>query len=308
MIEKLATEECPFFWKKIIQFLEIDPEEHPEPTSKEAYRLKLNEFLFNDMSIHINEKSKFIKKIRLEFEEQRLGRHELSWLDSKNDRLCYWVWEWISMYTISENKGEPNRPITPYFDPSIPSYTTMNLSMNPNSTAKRFECIHQFFSMLALPAREKETLCQEIYESWLTIANTESFKWLNTKNTIQCEWFIEYINSSKEIIFFKAGRRFTEEPIDLYERLSKAIFKFDEWRVYASDKKLFIIKMKRAWSQKQHRDKLNGKKAYSMVMSDDVKSKLDEMAIEKNMHRNILLEQIINDSYDDFLGRPRSGW
>ncbi|PSU34071.1 hypothetical protein [Photobacterium lutimaris] len=86
------------------------------------------------------------------------------------------------------------------------------------------------------------------------------------------------------------------------ERLNLAIYQFDNWNVSPADKQLLIIKMKRAWSQKKRRDKLEGRKAYSILMSTDVKSKLDEMAYEQGCHRNTLLEKIINDSYNTFKG------
>jgi hypothetical protein len=90
--------------------------------------------------------------------------------------------------------------------------------------------------------------------------------------------------------------------MNLNENLINAIGYFDIWPAnHPAEKKLFIQSMKKAWAQKKHRDKMQGKKAYSMVMSTDIKGKLDEMAIKNELHRNELLEHIINNSYSDFL-------
>jgi len=89
--------------------------------------------------------------------------------------------------------------------------------------------------------------------------------------------------------------------INSNERIVNAIGYFDVWPVtHSAEKKLFIQNMKKAWAQKKHRDKMQGRKAYSMVMSIDIKEKLDSMAIDSNMHRNELLEEMIKYCHKQF--------
>lgn len=89
--------------------------------------------------------------------------------------------------------------------------------------------------------------------------------------------------------------------INANEKLVNAIDYFDVWpATHPAEKKLFIQNMKKAWAQKKHRDKMQGRKAYGMVMSTDIKTKLDSMAADSNMHRNELLEYMINYCHSQY--------
>ena len=67
------------------------------------------------------------------------------------------------------------------------------------------------------------------------------------------------------------------------------------------DRKALIIGgMKRAWSQKKFRDKdkKEGKKAYSISMTEKTKQKLDSLAEHKGLKINETIEMLIRNEFE----------
>jgi hypothetical protein len=62
-------------------------------------------------------------------------------------------------------------------------------------------------------------------------------------------------------------------------------------------KALLIDKMKKAWSQKKFREKSNGKKPYSISMTQNTKQKLNALAEEHEMKINEMVELLIQNEY-----------
>ncbi|WP_434567642.1 hypothetical protein QFW85_26670 [Vibrio chagasii] len=298
----LEEHEYPLVWRKIVDELEIDILKVREPITKKEYLTQINQWIFDENNLHTTNKELhgFIKSIFQEIEEMRLDSRELDWLDPKDDRQCYWIWMKIREFTIDPPHQDQARPVTPYFSSFIP-YNEYKFPHQTSSTALRYDIIHRFFLRHQALKHEKSELSANLERKWSYLASIESFNWVSTKDVKQVEWLINYIDNHQDIQSSVSNTLDPKSRI-LAERLNLAIYQFDNWNVSPADKQLLIIKMKRAWSQKKHRDKLEGRKAYSVVMSTDVKSKLDEMANKQGCHRNTLLEKIINDSYNIFKG------
>ena len=56
--------------------------------------------------------------------------------------------------------------------------------------------------------------------------------------------------------------------------------------------------MKSAWSQKAYRDKNNGKKAVSIVLSEDIIKKLDFICENTDRRKNEVVTRLIREEYD----------
>lgn len=74
---------------------------------------------------------------------------------------------------------------------------------------------------------------------------------------------------------------------------------FDQWVENKSDAEgeLFIIKTKKAWSQKKFRDGVANKKVLNTYISKGSKRQLDYLASKNGMKINELIEMLINDAY-----------
>lgn len=74
---------------------------------------------------------------------------------------------------------------------------------------------------------------------------------------------------------------------------------FDQWVDNKSDAEaeLFIIKTKKAWSQKKFRDSVASKKVLNTYISKDSKRQLDYLIGKNEMKINELIEMLINEAY-----------
>lgn len=74
---------------------------------------------------------------------------------------------------------------------------------------------------------------------------------------------------------------------------------FDQWVENKSDPEveLFIIKIKKAWSQKKFRDGVANKKVLNTYISKGSKRQLDYLTSKNEMKINELIEMLINDAY-----------
>jgi len=91
-------------------------------------------------------------------------------------------------------------------------------------------------------------------------------------------------------------------PTNTAERYLAIYAAFDTWKTTVEAKRLFSIDFNKAWQQKKHRDSRQGKKACSLVLHEETKLKLDELAQAKNVTLSQLVEQLINKEHSKQLG------
>lgn len=299
-------EECKYVWKG----LELEEHGYLEPNGIDKYISEINEALtFDKLNPEIDNKN-YLLKLQLSYIAKKIPiPDDLNWLEIKDDRLCFWIWKTIQKINInfdeisrSEIVNSDSRSSSNYFDKPF-SYQNLGLPFDVYTTAQRYTYILRFFHLWNCNLNEKEEVIIHLQKGWQETLSIESFNWITNAdgNKIHnIDWFFNYMaNKLPNINNWDSA---LPKGMNLNENLINAIGYFDTWPAnHPAEKKLFIQSMKKAWAQKKHRDKMQGKKAYSMVMSTDIKGKLDEMAIKNELHRNELLEHIINNSYSDFL-------
>lgn len=73
---------------------------------------------------------------------------------------------------------------------------------------------------------------------------------------------------------------------------------FDTWDAIPNLKRLFLNDFNKAWQQKKHRDNRQGKKVCNLVLREEVKEMLDEMAASRGIRLNQLVEALIEREYE----------
>jgi len=109
------------------------------------------------------------------------------------------------------------------------------------------------------------------------------FDWIKLNNRKQCEWAAGYLHKKEYQV---NSHELTEADIDYMN------YTFGG-KLNASET-LFLLKMKSAWTQKKSRDKSNGRKSYSFVMSISIEQKLKNIANGYNINQT--LELLIEDA------------
>ncbi len=241
------------------------------------------------------EKEKMVQSLIAEAEQALLPLDEFSWFKD-DERTCYFVW--ASIYSNSFNSA-PNHPAFTTPEQQLKqalNYHRLSLKKNPSSSMERFNEVVKYFDRVRQPSKWKLELIAFLKSIWSMIFSTRKpFRWLDRKNEEQCQWAWDYIqkndSGSLKPNTYQLQATSTKE---MYLAIYAA---YDIWRTDNGTKRLFTSDFNRAWQQKKLRDGRQGKKACSLVLHEDIKNKLDELAETRKVTLSQLVEQLIEKEY-----------
>lgn len=208
------------------------------------------------------------------------------WIDTKNNRLCIYVWSYISLLNESSLKnilGTLSLNRSDILNTKAHSlggqyfYESMNIESLPKDNKTRKENIIDFFDLININALHKNKLLAQLKLKWMhSTEKNNIFNWANKNNQ---QWAWNYLFKDSHPIWF-----INSNQPDNY--LNGIITTFDLLNDDPDKKELLISKMKSAWPQKVYRDKNNGKKAVSIVLSEDIIKKLDFICENTDRRKN----------------------
>lgn len=294
-IQTKNLRECRFYWaylKKIAPNLPV------EPTTANEYCIKINECL-NSYQAPQAELENKIEKMKQAAIDSLIPKKELEWLDKEQERLCYWVWCYCRLADRSTDIvwGDGLKiNLDPNQNSEGSIYESLQLDKAPLTAKERYDLIIKFLDRGKSNLDKKRELLNFWKETWGGVYATETFLWLDNEDTKQCEWASKYLANSKE---YQIPTWFIPTPTTSQQMFDATIAAFDIWPAHPDTKKMFIVKMKKAWSQKKHRDSMEGKKAYNFVLKIEVKEKLDKLSKAYGLKKNEYLEQVINQEFNN---------
>ncbi|CAH1561605.1 hypothetical protein [Vibrio owensii] len=291
-----------------------------EPVTTEGYISEINDFLCNHRSMSDEKKKTLPQELKTQFEETCLSDDNLKWIDSKNERLCLWLWDCMKLYSFEDiqlqpeeaNVSEELRSFSEMFASTEgiesiadsierdtkgkQSYITFGLNDSYNTPKEHYDAVITCLDMWQAPVRLKREFNDEHQKLWEDVANYGNFDWfVPVKKKDDEDWFFQYINKGLEDVVQPK-----KKPWNLSKMVSTAILRFDSWQPdFPREKKYFLKDMRKAWSQKKHRYKMkkDDRKAYSIVMHKDVNNHLEELAKSTGMSKNEFLEMLISSEY-----------
>jgi len=238
----------------------------------------INHVLDNQL---FNHRRAWISGMKLYCSKQFIPISDFDWIE-KNDRACYWLWVIVREAIFHQLNGNNDR--------SSP-YRHFNLNPTPSNTSERYKCIVLFFDCWIANPPAKTSYLEIKKNEWSRIFNApKPFKWLKNDDEQQCQWTWSHLSKEQISCFIHATN--TEER---YHAIFAA---FDTWTVNDDHKKLFLIRINRAWSQKKYRDNLEGKKPLNTYLTIETKNKLDKLSHKNRRKMHEMLEDIIIDAYD----------
>ncbi|MCE9842942.1 MULTISPECIES: hypothetical protein [Vibrio] len=260
-----------------------------------------------------------IKQMQAEFLKDQLNSEGFSWLDKSDERLCNWVWCYLKSESGKRkrrNRAKADSHTNVGFDlnqdvialdPKVieskketkPRYRQLcaqsfrNTSNNLHD--RRKDIVESFrHSELSLP--EQKRVIEALLTEWKIILDDRRIvNWFSKNNTEQFVWAWSYIE--------KFDHQLVQEvwiSTNDHDLKNTAIALFDMLHDRPDRKALIIGGMKRAWSQKKFRDKdkKDGKKAYSISMTEKTKQKLDSLAEHKGLKINETIEMLIRNEFE----------
>lgn len=223
--------------------------------------------------------------------------NEFDWL-KENQRACNWVW----LVLKTANNDSINLRTQPHdgynYPPISPTsaflYDIIVNTPPPSSTPSRFKTIVEFFDGWDATLKIKYNLIGNLKTSWnLTSAFSIDFKWLKKEDAEQCEWTWNYIK--KNIPFYSVLH-----PISHKEIYHFIYAYLDLWEAHPDTKKIFALKIKKAWDQKVFRKKQFNKLPLNTYLEEETKIMLDSLAEQRGQKLHETLDWIIKKEFNNF--------
>jgi len=263
--------ECNWIFKYICSLPNSHISDLDAIISPEARKQTINDSL-DDLKMNFADRKDWVDRISARCAEALIPESEFEWIDEQNEIL----YRWLHAYLIFHH-------VAPF--------------MNAVNFEEYRKDIITFFDISLKTRLEKQNFLSQLKGYWeIYFRVGEKFKWLDKNDRRLVEWAWNYFKSNNIPLGFTSFSKESEVYVGL-------IVMFELWEAHTDTKKLFIFNMKKALSQKKQRDKLDGKKAYNIVMSEDIKQKLDALAKEQDRKINQTLERLINKEYEKLLKR-----
>ena len=230
-----------------------------------------------------------------------INETNFSWIDTKNDRLCNYVWAYIRSLTIY-HIGSPSTMdigvrIDGAFDisNSLHMYNILNLDLSPTNNASKKNCIISFFDIINTTNEQKVIDVAILKNKWQIASQKIDVKlWVDKCDN---EWAWSYLFEN-----IKTG--INRPPVWFINRDNSSTIQdciitlFDLLNEIPPARELILRKMKSAWSQKSFRDKNNGKRSVSVVLPEKTISMLDEICIKTDRRKNEVIIRLIQTEYE----------
>lgn len=218
---------------------------------------------------NLQNKEEYIKNLKINMENNLVPLEHLDWIDKNDNRKLIWL---LNRIQLDLN---------------------LTLSIGFNNTLYK-DFLSTLDSIIILDINSKITLIQNKKREWETIKTPEKeTAWLDKSNKMQLTWAWEYLNK-----FYKNINPF--HPPQNNEELYSAILASFDNQSYGipSDKKLFMERMKKTWSQKKFRDSGKAKKPYHIPLTKSTQEQLEKLAKFKNLRRDQVIEKLILKEYE----------
>lgn len=273
-----------------------------EPSNLVQYGNAINSSIKNKIHDSKN-REEFIKNMQRACVDEIIPLSTFDWIKD-NARACYWIWyqvraatvSQLSAYQYSANKIKvpsyvQDSQVNASLPPMLSLYLQFNLTTLPASHQERFDAIMDFFDLWSASDVEKNKYLFDMKLQWSAIFNEhDPFYWLSEVDNGQCLWAWEYASPKIHSYYIKPL-----SPKDYYHATYAL---FDTWVIHPDTKKIFLMKMSKAWGQKKYRDGLLHKVPLNTYLDTEVKMKLDALAEGEGKKINEMITTLINEAFE----------
>jgi hypothetical protein len=252
-----------------------------------------------------------------------LDRSHFEWINTNNYRLCNFLWAYVnSAKTRTYNKithnnlslGDNKPPSRNAHELYLPENAIIvendldefdgnnifhtlgntfrfNYSIPKNNDEIKDNVISYFDTWNVLLDEKAENI-KFLENKWNFIKNSDDIEvWITLQELEKSNWAWSYIHKTKVPNWFINNG-------DKHDKRNGIIATFDLLHEYKYKRALLKKSMKSAWSQKAYRDKNNGKKAVSIVLSEDIIKKLDFICENTDRRKNEVVTRLIREEYE----------
>ncbi|ELH4807160.1 hypothetical protein Q9X96_000129 [Vibrio vulnificus] len=292
--------EYRFFWQALTRDGLVLP---AEPSLLHEYKVAI-QYALELKFYNKDAREQYAQRIRNSMHSTLVPQDEIEWLEKGTVRSAFWMWNCCRLINSSESPviwNTDKNKLDIYSEQhlnQITLYTELGLSMHPRTDKERRRLTIEFLDRSPFSIDQKRQLIDYWKEEWGNLYTLERFGWVNLSDTELCEWFSNYLFNNTE---FNIPYDFMPTPTSSEERAITAIAAFDIWKADENTKKLFLLRVKKAWGQKKHRASLKkkDKKSYNFTLAVESKQLLDELAENLGVTKNECLEKLIKHGHSN---------
>lgn len=230
-----------------------------------------------------------------------INETNFNWIDTKNDRLCNYVWAYIRSLTKYPDASPLTMDVGIRIDGAFEApqtfhvYNNWSLDLSPTNNISKKNGIISFFDIIDAKNEQKIKDVEFLKLRWQSTGQKMDVKtWIENCDS---KWAWSYLFENP-----KTGNN--NPPIWFINRDNSSATKdcivtlFDLLNEVPPARELTLRKMKSAWSQKSFRDKNNGKKSVSVVLPEKTIRMLDDICMKTDRRKNEVIIRLIRDEYE----------
>ncbi len=232
----------------------------------------------------------------------------LSWL--KDKKAACWAWCYIknqnkpfplppnSHFQANVSVYHPTFVDSEYMPADIPPFYSDTGIPEPELSPKGLlEVVTAFFDHWLVERHIKHGGADKLRRMWGALnqraeMKKSPFDFLDGGNSDAIEWCWSYVtNKMFGINWYRFSATSDSDRRALLDSL------YQVWECPPDTRKLFIHELRRAWSQRKFRAEQKQRKLFQAYIAPRTKEKLSQLAKERGMKMNEILERLIEDAY-----------
>jgi hypothetical protein len=206
---------------------------------------------------------------------------DIAWIQRDDHRLLIWL------LTVLRHTKKPDRNFI----------LSERINVGSISTERRYSRVIEYIDAVFFDehASDKKDWLADLKVEWTKSKTPDSeVQWIESENIDQLTWAWGYLKE-------KRCDAILATPVTPDEYYHAVLASLDCMcigeRNTKAEKELFLIKFRKAWSQKKFRAAGKIKKSYHLPLTVKAKESLEKLAMVKNCTENEILESLIHREY-----------
>lgn len=212
-----------------------------------------------------------LREYRDECFSRQLGASEFNWIQSRDERLKYWIIEALSHY------GQQIGANAPPFDQSVLSYR---------------EQVMLTFDLGDAPVQTKKWVMSELRRHWSSnIEIDPGLAWISKGDEEQCRWLVEELLQSDIGSWVSHDLQFPVSNEDRFLMIANAL---DRSGLPLQFKKLFLKDLKSKWDKKNKKT-VSEKVQCNLNVDPEIKQYIKESAKDRGVKMGEYVELLVTE-------------
>lgn len=242
------------------------PEASVPPSQRQQYLLS---------QLTMQQPDHWVRQLSDMHKNQVISDTAFEWIEKENDRLLIWL-----LGRGSNTSG----PILAFGYRGIPRESRRdqfillidNWNVTPEQKLQYLDHLRQDWSRSKI--RDQDT------------------KWLNPKSPDQIQWAWEYLLKNAKAVLIPS-------PVTLAETYAGVLASLDHLSdIHQAEKRLFLDKMRKTWSQKKYRDSDNARKQFYLPLNKQAIKHLEWLTTERQQKASEIVEQLLANEVAAYRG------